>query len=189
MFRTNNGHFVQPQNNREAPYPFKRRLTNFLSGILWRMLREYGVTGPILPIIRLLDYWSESVVHISHVWADLLYSGKSPLCHHFCSQFSLIEFQNVAKGSLVSNLGVQIGPSGSLLFADDLVPLTSLSSEFQHTLWWFVSKCIVHGIRVSTTRKVWIVIFMLGIKKLPQSSRLFFATFFMSVVERQTDEQ
>ncbi|KAI3360043.1 hypothetical protein L3Q82_014376 [Scortum barcoo] len=50
--------------------------------------------------------------------------------------------------------GVQFGNHriSSLLFADDVVLLTSSNQDLQHALGWFAAECEVAGMRISTSK-------------------------------------
>ncbi|KAI3364291.1 hypothetical protein L3Q82_011098, partial [Scortum barcoo] len=59
-------------------------------GILWGVLREYGVRGPLLRAVRSLYDRSRSLVRIAGSKSDLfpvhmLDSGRAALCHRSCS--------------------------------------------------------------------------------------------------------
>ncbi|KAI3356607.1 hypothetical protein L3Q82_017808 [Scortum barcoo] len=84
-------------------------------GILWGVLREYGVRGPLLRAVRSLYDRSRSLVRIA---------GR---------------FLGVAKGPE----GVRFGNHriSSLLFADDVVLLASSSQDLQHVLEQFAAEC------------------------------------------------
>ncbi|KAI3356425.1 hypothetical protein L3Q82_017644 [Scortum barcoo] len=83
-------------------------------GILWGVLREYGVRGPLLRAVRSLYDRSRSLVRIA---------GR---------------FLGVARGRRESGLGtIRIS---SLLFADDVVLLASSSQDLQHVCWMVCSR-------------------------------------------------
>ncbi|KAI3376204.1 hypothetical protein L3Q82_016712 [Scortum barcoo] len=96
-------------------------------GILWGVLREYGVRGPLLRAVRSLYDRSRSLVRIA---------GR---------------FLGVARGWAE---GVRFGNHriSSLLFADDVVLLASSSQDLQHVLERFAAECEAAGMRISTSK-------------------------------------
>ena len=77
-------------------------------GILWEVLREYGVRGPLLRAVRSLYDRSRSLVRIAVSQTCslcMLDSGRAALCHRFCSLFLWTEFLGAARGRRESGLG------------------------------------------------------------------------------------
>ncbi|KAI3364051.1 hypothetical protein L3Q82_010881 [Scortum barcoo] len=95
-------------------------------GILWGVLREYGVRGPLLRAVRSLYDRSRSLVRIA---------GR---------------FLGVARGRRESRFGNH--RISSLLFADDVVLLASSSQDLQHVLERFAAECEAAGMRISTSK-------------------------------------
>ncbi|KAI3358423.1 hypothetical protein L3Q82_014856 [Scortum barcoo] len=95
-------------------------------GILWGVLREYGVRGPLLRAVRSLYDRSRSLVHIA---------GR---------------FLGVARGRRESGLGTT---GFHLCFLqDDVVLLASSSQDLQHVLGRFAAECEAAGMRISTSK-------------------------------------
>ncbi|KAI3372674.1 hypothetical protein L3Q82_023135, partial [Scortum barcoo] len=90
-------------------------------GILWGVLREYGVRGPLLRAVR------------------SLYDPEQELGSH-CRQRS-----QGPEGVRFGNHRIS-----SLLFADDVVLLASSSQDLQHVLERFAAECEAAGMRIST---------------------------------------
>ncbi|KAI3364986.1 hypothetical protein L3Q82_000948 [Scortum barcoo] len=95
-------------------------------GILWGVLREYGVRGPLLRAVR------------------SLYDQEQELGSH-CRQIS-----RRSQGPE----GVRFGNHriSSLLFADDVVLLASSSQDLQRVLERFAAECEAAGMRISTSK-------------------------------------
>ncbi|KAK3519732.1 hypothetical protein QTP70_003707 [Hemibagrus guttatus] len=99
-------------------------------GILWEVLWEYGVRGPLLRAVWSPYNWSRSLVCIV--------SCKSQLISRHSQGLE----------------GVQFGDHriSSLIFADDVVLLAPCSLDLQHALGCFAAKCETAGMRVSTSK-------------------------------------
>ncbi|KAI3351636.1 hypothetical protein L3Q82_020472 [Scortum barcoo] len=95
-------------------------------GILWGVLREYGVREPLLRAVRSLYDRSRSLVHIA---------GR---------------FLGVARGRRESRFGNH--RISSLLFADDVVLMASSGQDLQHVLERFAAECEAAGMRISTSK-------------------------------------
>jgi len=67
---------------------FEKAYDRLPRGILWGLLREYGVPGPLVRAIRSLYKQSESCVRIvgtkSSMFSVVLDSAKVVPCHRFC---------------------------------------------------------------------------------------------------------
>ncbi|KAL0153242.1 hypothetical protein M9458_051417, partial [Cirrhinus mrigala] len=87
-------------------------------GVLWGVLWEYGVRGPLLRAVRSLYDRSRSLVRIAGSKSDLfprpvlwtgflgvLGSGRAALCHRSCSLFLWTGFLGAARGWRGSGLG------------------------------------------------------------------------------------
>ncbi|KAI3370616.1 hypothetical protein L3Q82_007192 [Scortum barcoo] len=95
-------------------------------GILWGVLREYGVRGPLLRAVRSLYDRSRSLVRIA---------GR---------------FLGVARGRRESGLGTT---GFHLCFLqDDVVLLASSGQDLQHVLERFAAECEAAGMRISTSK-------------------------------------
>ncbi|KAK3541996.1 hypothetical protein QTP86_009836 [Hemibagrus guttatus] len=99
-------------------------------GILWEVLWEYGVRGPLLRAVWSPYNWSRSLVCIV--------SCKSQLISRHSQGLE----------------GVQFGDHriSSLIFADDVVLLAPSSLDLQHALGCFAAECETAGMRVSTSK-------------------------------------
>ncbi|KAK3532460.1 hypothetical protein QTP86_018448, partial [Hemibagrus guttatus] len=96
-------------------------------GILWEVLWEYGVRGPLLRAVRSLYNRSRSLVRIASCKISRRSQGLE---------------------------GVRFGDHriSSLIFADDVVLLAPSSLDLQHALGRFAAECEVAGMRVSTSK-------------------------------------
>ncbi|KAI3357197.1 hypothetical protein L3Q82_015654 [Scortum barcoo] len=94
-------------------------------GILWGVLREYGVRGPLLRAVRSLYNDDRSRSLVQH-----------------CRQRSQ------------GPEGVRFGNHriSSLLFADDVVLMASSGQDLQHVLERFAAECEAAGMRISTSK-------------------------------------
>ncbi|KAI3366397.1 hypothetical protein L3Q82_000552 [Scortum barcoo] len=101
-------------------------------GILWGVLREYGVRGPLLGLLGLFG---------------LCTTGAGAWFTSHCRQIS-----RRSQGPE----GVRFGNHriSSLLFADDVVLLASSSQDLQHVhvLERFAAECEAAGMRISTSK-------------------------------------
>ncbi|KAI3355686.1 hypothetical protein L3Q82_004279 [Scortum barcoo] len=96
-------------------------------GILWGVLREYGVRGPLLRAVRSLYDRSRSLVH--------------------CIAGQISRRSQGPEGVRFGNHRIS-----SLLFADDVVLLASSSQDLQHVLERFAAECEAAGMRISTSK-------------------------------------
>ncbi|KAI3362052.1 hypothetical protein L3Q82_012385 [Scortum barcoo] len=97
-------------------------------GILWGVLREYGVREPLLRAVRSLYDRSRSLVRI------------------IAGRFLGVSSQGPE--------GVRFGNHriSSLLFADDVVLMASSGQDLQHVLERFAAECEAAGMRISTSK-------------------------------------
>ena len=123
-------------------------------GILWRVLWEYGVRGPLLRAIRSLYDRSRSLVRIAGSKSDLfpVHVGLRQGCP--LSPVLFIIFMDRISRRSQGPEGVRFGDNTilSLLFADDVVVLASSSQDLQHALGRFAAKCEAAGMRFSTSK-------------------------------------
>ncbi|KAI3363672.1 hypothetical protein L3Q82_001297 [Scortum barcoo] len=127
-------------------------------GILWGVLREYGVRGPLLRAVRSLYDRSRSLVRIAGSKSDLfpVHVGLRQGCP--LSPVLFIIFMDRISRRSQGPEGVRFGNHriSSLLFADDVVLLASSSSQdLQHVLERVCSrvKCgEAAGMRISTSK-------------------------------------
>ena len=123
-------------------------------GILWEVLGEYGVGGPLLRAIRSLYNRSRSLVCIAGSKSDLfpVHVGLRQGC-----PFSLVLFiifiDRISRCSQGPE-GIWFGSHwiSSLLFADNVVLLAPSSQDLQHVLGWFAAECEAAGMRISTSK-------------------------------------
>ncbi|KAI3362616.1 hypothetical protein L3Q82_001619 [Scortum barcoo] len=108
-------------------------------GILWGVLHEYGVQGPLLRA----GAWF-ALPAISHTCSQCMLQG-CPL-----SPVLFIIFMDRISRRSQGPEGVQFGNHriSSLLFADDIVLLASSNQDLQHVLERFAAKCEAAGMRI-----------------------------------------
>ncbi|KAK7925336.1 hypothetical protein WMY93_007646 [Mugilogobius chulae] len=96
-------------------------------GVLWGVLREYGVRGPLLRAVRSLYDRSRSCVRIAGSKISRRSQGPE---------------------------GVQFGDHriSSLLFADDVVLMASSNQDLQHALGRFAAECEAAEMKISSSK-------------------------------------
>ncbi|KAK3513146.1 hypothetical protein QTP70_007479 [Hemibagrus guttatus] len=123
-------------------------------GILWEVLWEYGVRGPLLRAVRSLYNWSRSLVRIASCKSDLypVHVGLRQGCP--LSPVLFIVFMDRISRRSQGLEGVRFGDHriSSLIFADDVVLLASSGLDLQHALGRFAAECEAAGMRVSTSK-------------------------------------
>ncbi|KAK3512562.1 hypothetical protein QTP70_017239, partial [Hemibagrus guttatus] len=123
-------------------------------GILWEVLWEYGVRGPLLRAVRSLYNRSRSLVRIASCKSDLfpVHVGLRQGCP--LSPVLFIVFMDRISRRSQGLEGVRFGDHriSSLIFADDVVLLASSGLDLQHALGRFAAECEVAGMRVSTSK-------------------------------------
>ncbi|KAK3526552.1 hypothetical protein QTP70_030692 [Hemibagrus guttatus] len=123
-------------------------------GILWEVLWEYGVCGPLLRAVRSLYNRSKSLVRIASCKSDLfpVHVGLRQGCP--LSPVLFIVFMDRISRRSQGLEGVRFGDHSisSLIFADDVVLLAPLSLDLQHALGHFAAECEAAGMRVSTSK-------------------------------------
>ncbi|KAK3508878.1 hypothetical protein QTP70_012511 [Hemibagrus guttatus] len=123
-------------------------------GILWEVLWEYGVHGPLLRAVRSLYNRSRSLVRIASCKSDLfpVHVGLRQGCP--LSPVLFIVFMDRISRRSQGLEGVRFGDHriSSLIFADDVVLLASSSLDLQHALGRFAAECEAAGMRVSTSK-------------------------------------
>ncbi|KAK3525845.1 hypothetical protein QTP70_010916 [Hemibagrus guttatus] len=122
-------------------------------GILWEVLWEYGVHGPLLNAVRSLYNRSRSLVRIASCKSDLfpVHVGLRQGCP--LSPVLFIVFMDRISRCSQRLEGIQFGDHriSSLIFADDVVLLAPSSLDLQHALGRFAAECEAAGMRVSTS--------------------------------------
>ncbi|KAK3543164.1 hypothetical protein QTP70_012267 [Hemibagrus guttatus] len=123
-------------------------------GILWEVLWEYGVHGPLLRAVRSLYNRSRSLVCIASCKSDLfpVHVGLRQGCP--LSLVLFIVFMDRISRRSQGLEGVRFGDHriSLLIFADDVVMLAPSSLDLQHALGRFAAECEVAGMRVSTSK-------------------------------------
>ncbi|KAK3539176.1 hypothetical protein QTP86_028667, partial [Hemibagrus guttatus] len=123
-------------------------------GILWEVLWEYGVRGPLLKAVRSLYNQSRSLVRIASCKSDLfpVHVGLRQGCP--LSPVLFIVFMDRISRHSQGLEGVRFGDHriSSLIFADDVVLLASSGLDLQHALGRFAAECEAAGMRVSTSK-------------------------------------
>uniref|UniRef100_A0A3P8RJK0 Reverse transcriptase domain-containing protein n=1 Tax=Astatotilapia calliptera TaxID=8154 RepID=A0A3P8RJK0_ASTCA len=120
----------------------------------WELLREYGVSGPLLRAIRSLYNRCKSLVRIAGNKLDSFPVGDGLRQGCPLSPILFIIFMDrISRCSQVAEgfhfVGLRIS---SLLFADDVVLLASLSEGLQLALEQFTAQCEAAGMRISTSQ-------------------------------------
>ncbi|KAK3515760.1 hypothetical protein QTP70_030463 [Hemibagrus guttatus] len=123
-------------------------------GILWEVLWEYGVRGPLLRAVRSLYNRSRSLVRIASCKSDLfpVHVGLRQSCP--LSPVLFIVFMDRISRRSQGLEGVRFGDHriSSLIFADDVVLLAPSSQDLQCALGRFAAECEAAGMRVSTSK-------------------------------------
>ncbi|KAK3521039.1 hypothetical protein QTP86_018753 [Hemibagrus guttatus] len=123
-------------------------------GILWEVLWEYGVRGPLLRTVWSLYNRSRSLVRIASCKSDLfpVHVGLRQGCP--LSPVLFIVFMDRISRRSQGLEGVRFGDHriSSLIFADDVVLLASSGLDLQHALGRFAAECEAAGMRVSTSK-------------------------------------
>ncbi|KAK3542618.1 hypothetical protein QTP86_031319, partial [Hemibagrus guttatus] len=123
-------------------------------GILWEVLWEYGVRGPLLRAVRSLYNRSRSLVRIASCKSDLfpVHVGLRQGCP--LSPVLFIVFMDRISRRSQGLEGVWFGDHriSSLIFADDVLLLAPSSLDLQHALGRFAAECEAAGMRVSTSK-------------------------------------
>ncbi|KAK3543034.1 hypothetical protein QTP70_008748 [Hemibagrus guttatus] len=122
--------------------------------ILWEVLWEYGVRGPLLRAVQSLYNRSRSLVHIASCKSDLfpVHVGLRQGCP--LSPVLFIVFMDRIFRRSQGLEGVRFGDHriSSLIFADDVVLLAPSSLDLQRALGCFAAECEGAGMRVSTSK-------------------------------------
>ncbi|KAK3557882.1 hypothetical protein QTP86_003282 [Hemibagrus guttatus] len=123
-------------------------------GILWEVLWEYGVCGPLLRAVWSLYNWSRSLVRIASCKSDLfpVHVGLRQGCP--LSPVLFIVFMDKISRRSQGLEGVRFEDHriSSLIFADDVVLLAPSSLDLKHALGRFAAECEAAGMRVSTSK-------------------------------------
>ncbi|TWW70803.1 R2DM Retrovirus-related Pol polyprotein from type II retrotransposable element [Takifugu flavidus] len=122
--------------------------------ILWGVLREYGVEGPLIRTIQSLYQRSRSLVRIAGCKSDSfpVRVGLRQGCP--LSPVLFITFMDRISRRSRGVEGVEFSGRkiSSLLFADDVVLLAPSNRDLQQMLGRFATECEVAGMRISTSK-------------------------------------
>ena len=123
-------------------------------GILWGVLREYGVPGPLVRAIRSLYKQSESCVRILGTKSSTFSVGVGLRQGCPLSPILFVIFMDRISRRSRGEESVRFGDLriASLLFADDVVLLATSDRDLQHALGRFAAECEAVGMRVSTSK-------------------------------------
>ncbi|TWW81730.1 R2DM Retrovirus-related Pol polyprotein from type II retrotransposable element [Takifugu flavidus] len=147
-------------------------------GVLWGVLREYGVSGPLIRAVRSLYDWCQSLVRIAGSKSNSfpVRVGLRQGCP--LSPILFIIFMDRISRCSHGVEGIRFGDLriGSLLFADDVVLLASSARDLQLSLDRFAAACEAAGMKISTSKSKAMVLdrkkveFLLRVKEeiLPQ---------------------
>ncbi|KAK0132885.1 Retrovirus-related Pol polyprotein from type-2 retrotransposable element R2DM [Merluccius polli] len=123
-------------------------------GVLWGVLRVYGVSDPLIRAVCSLYDWCQSLVRIASNKTDLfpVRVGLRQDCPLSPILF-IIFMDRISRRSQVIE-GVRFGDLriGSLLFVDDVVLLALSDRDLQLLLDRFAAKCKAAGMRISTSK-------------------------------------
>ncbi|KAK0149127.1 LINE-1 reverse transcriptase [Merluccius polli] len=123
-------------------------------GVLWGVLREYGVSDPLIRAVRSLYDRCQSLVRIAGNKSDLfpVRVGLRQGCP--LSPILFIIFMDTISRHSQGVEGVRFGDLriGSLLFADDVVLMASSDRDLQLSLDRFAAECEAVGMRISTSK-------------------------------------
>ena len=123
-------------------------------GVLWGVLQQYGVRGPLLRAVRSLYDRSRSLVRIAGSKSDLfpVHVGLRQGCP--LSPVLFITFMDRISRRSQGPEGVWFGNHriSSLLFADDVVLLASSNQDLQRALGRFAAECEAAGMKISSSK-------------------------------------
>ncbi|TWW59276.1 R2DM Retrovirus-related Pol polyprotein from type II retrotransposable element [Takifugu flavidus] len=123
-------------------------------GVLWGVLREYGVSGPLIRAVRSLYDRCQSLVRIAGSKSNSfpVRVGLRQGCP--LSPILFIIFMDRISRCSHGVEGIRFGDLriASLLFADDVVLLASSACDLQLSLDRFAAACEAAGMRISTSK-------------------------------------
>ncbi|TWW53877.1 R2DM Retrovirus-related Pol polyprotein from type II retrotransposable element [Takifugu flavidus] len=123
-------------------------------GVLWGVLREYGVSGPLIRAVRSLYDRCQSLVRIAGSKSNSfpVRVGLRQGCP--LSPILFITFMDRISRCSHGVEGVRFGDLRirSLLFADDVVLLASSARDLQLSLDRFAAACEAAGMKISTSK-------------------------------------
>ncbi|TWW64140.1 hypothetical protein D4764_03G0011480 [Takifugu flavidus] len=122
--------------------------------ILWGVLWEYGVEGPLIRAVQSLYQRNRSLVRIAGCKPDS-FPVRVGLCHGCPSSpvLFIIFMDRIPRRSWGVE-GVEFGGRkiSSLLFVDDVVLLAPSNRDLQEMLGLFATECEAAGMRISTSK-------------------------------------
>ena len=123
-------------------------------GILWGVLQEYGVDGPLLRAIQSLYRRSVSLVRVAGNKSELFPVGVGLRQGCPLSPVLFITYMDRISRRSRGVEGVEFGGGrvSSLLFADDVVLFASSNNDLQLSLGRFAAECEAAGMRISTSK-------------------------------------
>ncbi len=123
-------------------------------GILWRVLWEYGVRGPLLRAVRSLYDGSRSLVRIAGSKSDLfpVHVGLRQGCPLLPVLFIIFMDRISRRSQGPEGVGFGDHAISSLLFADDVFVLATSDQDLQHALGRFAAECEAFGMRISASK-------------------------------------
>ncbi|KAK7940110.1 hypothetical protein WMY93_003436 [Mugilogobius chulae] len=123
-------------------------------GVLWGVLREYGVRGPLLRAVRSLYDRSRSCVRIAGSKSDLFPVHVGLRQGWPLSPVLFIVFMDRISRRSQGQEGVRFGDHriSSLLFADDVVLMAPSNQDLQHALGRFAAECEAAGMKISSSK-------------------------------------
>ncbi|TWW73213.1 hypothetical protein D4764_15G0006070 [Takifugu flavidus] len=122
--------------------------------ILWGVLREYGLEGPLIRAVQSLYQRSRSLVWIAGCMLDS-FPVRVGLCQDCpLSPVLFITFMDRISRRSRGVEGVEFGgwKISSLLSADDVVLLAPSNRDLQQMLGRFATECEAAGMRISTSK-------------------------------------
>uniref|UniRef100_A0A674PNH7 Reverse transcriptase domain-containing protein n=1 Tax=Takifugu rubripes TaxID=31033 RepID=A0A674PNH7_TAKRU len=139
---------------RQAFVDLEKAFDRVPRGVLWGVLREYGVSGPLIRAVRSLYDRCQSLVRIAGSKSNSfpVRVGLRQDCP--LSPILFIIFMDRISRCSHGVEGIRFGDLriASLLFADDVVLLASSARDLQLSLDRFAATCEAAGMRISTSK-------------------------------------
>ena len=121
---------------------------------LWKVLREYGVNGQLLRVIKSFHCRPEVCVRVNGKQSKPFHVGVGLRQGCFLSSLLFIAYMNWINKRSQADECATIGNCkiSRLLFADDLVLLSSSESGLHRSLNSFADACNTAGMKISTAK-------------------------------------